>query len=190
MQNASERLVKRRSLEIAKVRTTVAGTNQESTEKQQGDELDKWSSYQRKRLYKAAGLTTKVEISGDHSLAIKSGMGLNYYQMRFARRLLKPFVVHFENEISERKRRNTILNDHSKAAMNDCVQKRKTKKIKTVQRPLMYVSDICKFVLYHLDEMNGQGLLNDRDCTIPPGEIWVKIGADHGGESLNVYLQF
>ena len=51
---------------------------------------------------------------------------------------------------------------------------------------MVYVHDVCEFVHKRLDDLDDAGQLHWRNATIPPDEVWVKIGGDHGGGSFKV----
>ena len=58
-----------------------------------------------------------------------------------------------------------------------------------VDAPLGYIRDLRRLVGTLLDQYKKQDMLTWHTNTIPINEIWIKIGGDHGKQSLKITLQ-
>ena len=56
----------------------------------------------------------------------------------------------------------------------------------TITRPVAYIRDIPSFGRYTLNRFDEKGMLTWHNGQILHDEIWIKVGADHGGNSLKI----
>ena len=114
----SDRVVKNRSRDIAQIRERVAGNDVESVQIQQASEISSQPLDQRKNIIKQSGISSQIRIPSTQTIAMKSGVGLTYNQLRNTKRYLKEYGVQFENEKRERIERNSILETNDLCAEN------------------------------------------------------------------------
>ena len=55
--------------------------------------------------------------------------------------------------------------------------------------PYVQVKNLTAFVLSRLDEYNNANKLTGHEGSIPSGEVWLKMGGDHGGVSFKTTIQ-
>ena len=160
---------------------------------QQGTELKVQPRKERQSIIESVGLNSKVHISSRNILALKSTVGLNTNQMRRTRAFMRSVGVKFQNEHHERTlKEKMIVSSNLQAEMVSFEEKNTLYKgnVHKVERPMVFVKDIYEFAHKRLDDLDSSGELHWRNATIPSDEIWLKIGADHGGGSFKVSLIF
>ena len=157
--------------------------------KQQGAELRVRCEKEQKNILDSAGITPKVIVPSSKTLALKSAVGLNTNQMRRTRYFMKSMGVRFQNEQHETSLKDRMLISSNLQAENVEFEEKNPSirgKIQKIVCPMVYVHDVCEFVHKRLDDLDEAGQLHWRNATIPPDEVWVKIGGDHGGGSFKV----
>ena len=115
-----------------------------------------------------------------------------YNQLRTTKKYLKQYGVNFKNEKREREERNTILEANHLCAENAVFEEKTVttmSKTASVERPIVYVDNLCDFILHRLDTMDSHNQLIWRNSSIPNDEIWIKVGGDHGGDSFKISVQ-
>ena len=101
------------------------------------------------------------------------------------------YGVKFESERKERKLREELVQEQI-VVKNMAVtvsDDTKSSDTATATRPVAYIRDIPSFVRYTLNRFDEKGLLTWHNRQIHHDEIWIKVGADHGGNSLKMTLQ-
>ena len=116
---------------------------------------------------------------------MKEKLGLSWRQGRKHANLLKQVGIRVENEKSVRELSREIISDFVQ------VEKRLFVKEDTTEYEVPYgrIRDLPRFVDSLLNSYAEQNLLTWREGSIPQDEIWVKIGVDHGKNSLKFTLQ-
>jgi hypothetical protein len=76
----------------------VAGAGELASQLQQTFELRRMSKKTREEVCENAGVRNKLQVSSRLHLAMKTSMGLTWYQMRKQRRMFSALGVKFENE--------------------------------------------------------------------------------------------
>ena len=165
--DASEKVVRKRSHSLSQVRKNIAGNDSLSAEKQQGNELKYCKKTSKDEICKTACVTGNIKIPASYSLTMKSEIGLNFSELRRAKRCLKPLGIHFENEQKERNLREDIIKDRFTSEFLE----NSDDENENSEYPLVYISELCNFVFEHLDTLNREGLFNTRDLTLPTDEI-------------------
>ena len=172
-------------------RAQVAGTSQTSTRDaediQVAKELKKIPFNRRNKIVKKAGVKEKVKISKKFSLAMKETLGLSWRQEQKHKTLLKEIGVRVENEKAVRKLAKDIVGDFVKVEERT-FEKEENKVLVEQSVPFSRIQDLPNFVDYLLELYSEKNMLVSHG-TIPDDEIWVKIGGDHGKNSMKFTLQ-
>ena len=176
---------RKRAKLLQSLRTSVAGGSCSSTDTQLASELKRIPVDRRQDITKKASVRQQIKISRLHALAIKEKMGLSWRQGRKHGSLLRKVGIQVENEKSVRKLSREMVSNFVK------VENRLFVKEDTVENEVPYgrIGDLPKFVDSLLDSYDTQNLLTWQGGSIPQDEIWVKIGGDHGKNSLKFTLQ-
>ena len=175
--------IKRAKL-LHNVRSQIAGISCTSTETQIEKELKTIPRQQRQNILSNAFSKHKVKISRYHTLALKEQLGLSWRQGRKHSSLLKKLGIQLENEKSVRALAREMLSDFVVVEKRSFVVEDRECEV-----PYGRISDLPRFVDKMLDEYEKNNMLTWREGTIPEDEIWIKIGGDHGKNSLKFTLQ-
>ena len=144
------------------------------------------------KLFHLTGCThKKVVVERKTGVAMKSLCALTTTQYRLQRKILSKAGITFARESSERKEQQHIVQDNIVAKDRHLLfpDEPSTTGQTLKETPIVYAKDLCSFVTDLLDKYNEQQLLDFHDVNIPDDQIWVKIGGDHGGDSLKLCLQ-
>ena len=186
---AATPLRRKRARMLSKMRKHLSGQTEQDVIKQQGTEL-KTTSGARKRLILREGGCGEVNISATQGTAIRSQLGLSLYTYRQYKQILRKYGVKFASEKKETRQQVKARCGKVKVAMRSLnFFHEMQQKEELVQTPVASIEDISDYVTKLLDEHERQGNLTWHDGAIPEDEIWLKIGADHGGGSFKIMLQ-
>ncbi|GFO22870.1 amine oxidase [Plakobranchus ocellatus] len=110
---------------------------------------------------------------------------MSWRQSRKYGKLLREVGIQLENEKSVRDLAKDIVSDFVKVEGRQFLKDDDREYISPYGR----VVGLTKFVDYLLDSYQQQNMLTWHNDTIPSDKIWVKIGGDHGKNSLKFTLQ-
>ena len=99
--------------------------------------------------------------------------------------MLKQVGVHLENERSVRALSKELASDFVQVEDRLFIREEDSE----YRAPYGRIAGLATFVDRLLDSYEKQNMLTCHDDTIPRDEIWVKIGGDHGKNSLKFTLQ-
>ena len=182
-------LKKKRAREISTARLLIAGSKSGAT--QQASELKQLPKDTRKNVCLKAGIEQDAELTAKKQLAMKAKMRLTWTQCRAFKRFAKSVGIKYESERREREERSKTYHAITATKMTVWVKNDKAPDsinvMITQEASVVYVSDLPEFVMNLLDEYDNAGKL----CWdgFPQEEVWIKMGADFGGESFKVCLQ-
>ena len=176
---------RKRAKLLHSIRTFVAGDSHSSADTQLASELKRIPVHRRQDITTKVSVKQKFKVSRLHTLAMKEKLGLSWRQGRKHANLLKQVGIRVENEKSVRELSREIISDFVQ------VEKRLFAKEDTTEYEVPYgrIRDLPRFVDSLLDSYDEQNLLTWREGSIPQDKIWVKIGGDHGKNSLKFTLQ-
>ena len=164
----SVRQMQRRSAEIRQAKEVVCGGTA-GVGKQDAYELRSMGQIDLEKLLKSAGVAPCAP-SSHSALALKADLHMPWNQLRKLRRWLKSFGCEIETE-------NTML------ASEMCPFTLPSGDV--VSSPMVVACNLTEIVHFLLDQYEEAGMLTDHGV-IPPDEIWVKLGGDHGGGSFKL----
>ena len=193
-ETVSQHVLKKRAQDIASCRRLVSGGSVESCVKQHGVELKSLSKATLQSVCEKAGVKNKFLVTTHQVLAMKTSLGLSWMQCRKQKIYLASLGIKTASEHKQRVDQKLLLGDHLEGGMVKLVTKQDKapdSKGGIVERsaPYAQVKDLSKFLNSRLDEYNDTGRLTWHGGAIPPDEIWVKMGGDHGGRSFKMALQ-
>lgn len=176
---------KKRARLINKVRTNIAGSTTAS-DIQRVTELKVVSSNRRQEIYKKAGGKNKISIGAEQVIVMNEALGLSYRKGKIHSKLLKKAGVKLEGEKKIKEVVDQIVEDFVVSTSKtfheeDCS--------KPLEVPYTKINNIPKFLDKLLDAYKEKKLLTWHGGNIPENEVWVKIGGDHGKNSLKFTLE-
>ena len=166
-------------------RSNIAGPSCSSSDSQLGRELKRVPIKRRQDIVANASVKQKIKIPRQKTLAIKEQLGLSWRKSRKQNNLLKQFGIQMENEKSVRELAREIVSDFVTVEKRTFVDGN----MSDYEVPYGRIADLPRFVDWLLDSYDQQNMLTWRKGSIPKNEIWVKIGGDHGKNSLKFTLQ-
>ena len=110
---------------------------------------------------------------------------MSWRKSRKQNNLLKQFGIQMENEKSVREIAREIVSDFVTVEKRTFVDGN----MSDYEVPYGRIADLPRFVDWLIDSYDQQNMLTWRKGSIPKNEIWVKIGGDHGKNSLKFTLQ-
>ncbi|XP_066286471.1 uncharacterized protein [Branchiostoma lanceolatum] len=131
----------------------------------------------------------KIVVPHGHLLAAKVGMGMNWSQLRKLKRWLKQYGVKMESEAISRKLAAEMLSGFKVEAENLPFSVKGDKESTVKLLPCAYVTSLRDAIYDYLERSNTANSLIWHDKTIPEGEIWIKVGGDHGGGTFKMAFQ-
>ena len=176
---------RKRAKLLDSLRTFVAGDSHSSADTQLASELKRIPVHRKQDITTKASVKQKFKVSRLQALTMKEKLGLSWRQGRKHANLLKQVGIRVENGKSVRELSREIISNFVQ------VEKRLFVKEDTTEYELPYgmIRDLPRFVDSLLDSYDEQNLLTWREGSIPQDEIWVKIGGNHGKNSLKFTLQ-
>ena len=186
----SKSMSQKRSRAMERARTTMTGTSTQMLIAQHKAEIKRLNSEIKQGLQESVFKQQKV-VNKKVGLAIKSLGGLSVRQFRAQKRLLKKACsITFAGEEAERKEQKNVqpqthVQCHNLFFTCETAINGKEKK----STPVIYVTDLAKFVTETLDQFESQNLLSWHENAIPEDTIWLKVGGDHGGGSFKLSVQ-
>lgn len=176
---------KKRARLLQRFRQNVAGTSKDDEECQFASEIKKVPKVRRQRIMKKAGQSGKVKLSKECSLAMKETLGLSWRQEGTQRKFLKKIGVETEGEKAIRSFSKEIVSNFVYVKNQNFLNEQNFH----IDVPFGRIVHLTSFVDRLLDAYNANNMLTWHNKGIPEGEIWVKIGGDHGKNSLKFTLQ-
>ena len=176
---------RKRAKILSKVRSYVAGPSETSADTQLATELKALPTTRRQHIVQRIGVKQKLRISRHYTLAIKEALGMSWRQGRKHGKLLKQVGVHLENERSVRALSKELVSDFVQVEDRLFIREEDSE----YRAPYGRIAGLTSFVDRLLDSYEKQNMLTWHKDTIPRDEIWVKIGGDHGKNSLKFTLQ-
>ncbi|GFO08040.1 amine oxidase [Plakobranchus ocellatus] len=176
---------KKRARIIENIRTSVAGTSKDAEDIQLAVELNRLPTICRHRIYKRARLKQKIKLTGEQTLAMKEELGMCWRQGRNHGKLLKKIGVQLQNEKSIRKLSRNVVYDFVEIGEKTFIDAQGVEFQGTFGR----IKDLTRLVDHLLNLYAQKNKLTWHNKIIPHNEIWVKIGGDHGKNSLKLTLQ-
>ena len=174
----------------------VAGSGSPSTIIQQSEEIRILPHHKKRKLCEKAGLDPKRIATKRVNLAMKASLHLSWSQCRIQKRFLRSLGIQVHSEKLDRQEQHTLIGDHLQGEMIDvlntsepCNTSKKKYKVRSHSVPLVKVKALRKYVKHILDRYEKLHLLTWDTNGIPEDEVWIKIGADHGGGSFKMCLQ-
>ena len=134
-------------------------------------------------------MAQKIVIPSDSAAAMKATLNVPWNQMREISRWLATFNVKLASEKETRKVAKEWVGEGLKAELAPLTQKVAGKKrIEIITRPWAYLYNIVAHILLRLDHLEQYEQIFHH-AFIPPGEIHIKIGGDHGGNNFKMAYQ-
>ena len=182
-------LKRKRNREINMVRAVVAGKS--GTITQQSSELKALSKDTKLQVCASAGVKQSAKFNAYQQQALKSALRLTWSQVRGYKRFFKDISVEYESESRERQVRDSVTYALMERNINFWYKCDKAPNsvngMAMGPRPSVYVENLPQFVTTLLNDYSDAKKLTWEN--MPQNEVWVKIGADHGGGSFKVCLQ-
>ena len=167
-------------------RAAVAGTSKESLIAQHASELKHVELGSRRDICESAGIKSKPpQLSNLSLLAMKEATDLTWSQLRQQRSFLKQAGLSLQNEHKQRAALENLNTGNIVTQMVDFVDSLGH----THHTALARVSNISDFIIRLLDQHKKYHTLTWHESVIPEDEIWVKLGGDHGKDSLKFTMQ-
>ncbi|XP_078607304.1 uncharacterized protein LOC144879578 [Branchiostoma floridae x Branchiostoma japonicum] len=133
---------------------------------------------------------TLIRIPDGHLLSAKTDLNMTWSQTRELKRWLKANNIQCESEITSRRIAGAMLAEQEVQSELLPFTVKDADGCRTVElRPAAAVTSLKATVLDYLKRSAEEGDLTWHDGAIPENEIWVKILADHGGESFKNAFQ-
>ncbi|KAK3774323.1 hypothetical protein RRG08_056370 [Elysia crispata] len=120
---------------------------------------------------------------------MKAKLGISRDKFRDLSRMLKVHNVHIENEASQRMLQKEVLPADIITETLEFTFKDENKRNFKESSPAVFIDDLRKYIFDLLDQYQEQKLLTWHDGGIPEGEVWIKLGGDHGQGSLKAMVQ-
>ena len=179
---ASSWTVRRRESQLAQ-RGRIVCAGEDGLRSQEAAALRRRSSLDQEKLLQEAGLRPLVPAAGS-LLAIKADLNLPWNKLRKLKQWMKAFGLQLE---SERQARHFIAQNVPEFTAHTLPMSQKNGDI--VMANCVYFPDLVALVTHYLDLLDSSQQLSWHGGVIPPTEIWVKLGGDHGGGSFKLVMQ-
>ncbi len=170
----------KRTKEIDSIRQNIAGPSTYDADKQLSTEIQTLAKKRKLHIKE----NEEIIISDKTALSMKEELGLSWRQEGKHRKIMKKMGIKIKGDAAVRKLSKTIVTDFVQADMTSFVVEQKEKKA-----VLGYINNLQALIINLLDSYDEEGMLTWHDNTIPQDEIWVKLGGDHGKNSLKLTLQ-
>ena len=182
---ATARTIKSRARLADRFCKIASGNTLQDYIRQKSAELKRTNKHQKSLILKSA-CCVPVQLSKKQLLALRIKLSLSGAKHKVIRKFLRASGVTLPSTSEEKQEQQAALSGEihvqNKNLLfrdeNDC------KALKEAEIPVACVKDIPSFVSSLLDKNAQTGRLTWHGGAIPEGEIWVKIGADHGGGSF------
>ena len=184
--DANTPLKKKRARAQKRIREQISGGS-ENAIKQHGTELKICKKYDTNKILKEAGHGKSV-LTAIESVRIQTEFGHSNAQHRAQKQLFREKGI----LVSSQKEEDTVKNN---ALCNEIIIEPQSVTVNTehgeeeYEIPVGKVKDLPGFVTDLLDKYDKKKALTWHDYTIPEGEIWIKLGGDHGKGSFKLTLQ-
>ena len=186
---ANDYVLRMRAKQLRKIRKKISGSSKKDCRKQLAAELKILSKKEQKAVLDEAGLQTST-VNAKLACRIRSVLRISGRKLKYLKKALRSVGVDWasEKEIGMQMKKailGKIRVDRVPVFLNDTERKQE----RVILEPVVSIEDLDSFVCNLLDEYDNKGRLSWHNETIPEGEIWVKVGGDHGGGSFKVSLQ-
>ena len=187
---ASERTIRRRTAKLCHTRSQVSGGTEADKQAQMAHELKRQARRKKlSQILEKAGHTQSVAVTKILGLALKTHLGLSWSKYRDLKRIMRSIGVKHESEQKERLLRAEAVIGQIKVEEHSVNFRNPTTGDDECRtEPVGYIDDLTDFVPKLIDQYKKANQLTWHK-NIPDDEIWVKIGADHGGDSFKIFLQ-
>ena len=184
----SKTSIYQRTMVLDNVRQFIAGPSSEDADAQLKNEI--------KTLGKLRNIdktkSEKLLIDEKDALVIKEELGLSWRENGKMRGMMKSLGVKMSGEAKMRKLANKVILDYV-VSVSLCfafMEKSGKQKIPYHETAtLAYIQDVEGLLRNLLDAYSAAEMLTWHDGTIPDDQIWIKIGGDHGKQSMKLTFQ-
>eukprot|EP00117_Sycon_ciliatum_P027581 scpid72119/ scgid22373/ len=177
---ASSRTLRRRSTELVEVERSVCG-GETGARAQQVAGLKRLTSKEQVSLLRDAGLTPATPAEGS-LLAIKADLQLPWNRLRKLKMWLQSYGLKME---SERRTRAFIASTIPQYNSKLVPMASKAGDVEMV--PMVYFPSLIDVIMIYLNWYAEHGKMAEH--SIPNGEVWLKLGGDHGGGTFKFVMQ-
>ena len=178
--------LKKRVREQSNIRDFISGGD---SLVQQAAETFFLPKVQKNSLQKKILGKSKIVINKKVGAALQTHAQLSYCQFNKIKRFLRGYSLHFENEGAVRKELKRLSAHKIDILEKDFEFNNENGDVITKTTPFLKISNLKIFTEKVLNDYSNKKLLTWHDGAIPEGEIWVKIGGDHGRDSFKVSYQ-
>ena len=187
---AGSPLKQKRSKILQKVRAIVSGETQEATLTQEESDIRRTTSDRARNILRMAKKWRKrKKIPKAYAIAMKAKLGITRDKFRELTRMLKAQEIDIENETKQREYQKSIIPEDVDVHCYKFLFKNEYKQSLHLRAPAVFIKDLKTYLFQILHQYKDQNLLTWHENCIPAGEIWIKIGGDHGQESLKATVQ-
>jgi len=179
---SSTSTIKQRGVVLTRIAESVCGGS-DGSRVQMVAGLKRLSAVEQEELLVDAGLRSTTPAAGT-ALAIKADLRLPWSQLRKLRKWLRIFGVKLESEHVMREFIAKTLPSYT--AMELPMTK---KNGDVVMAAAVFFPDLVSVIVHFLDMLSDNGKLTWHDGAIPPNEMWLKLGGDHGGGNFKLSVQ-
>ena len=152
----------------------------------QSSEIKTLAKQRRIEVLKKVGINTQIQMSRKQGLFLKEILGLSTRKARVLNSRLRQLGVKVASEISQKNFAKETVKDFVSVekklfSSEDCLNE--------FEVPVGRVKNIPLFVNQLLDQYEAAKMITWHDEKIPKDEVWLKIGGDHGKNSLKLTME-
>lgn len=189
----SSTMVKRRGIQLGKIRKFVSG-DLDSSDVQLATDIRRLTKDRRTKVCKNAGLKQTINISKELGLAMKGYINLSWQQKRKLRVIHRSLGIQEEGEKQQFKLRDSVISDTLEGKsinmkFTDDNDPNSIGGITVKKAPVVIVRNLQTFIAKHIEGLKVSGKLTSHEGVIPENEIWIKLLGDKGGGSFKMCFQ-
>ena len=169
----------------------TSGKEKQDFIRQKSAELKRAPKHQKTHILQAAGCAP-VRVSKKQLLALHIKLSLSRGKHKLMRQFLRSSGIPIPSAPEEKQEQEAALSSDIQVESKRLLYPNENsdeKTLKETEIPVASITHIPYFVSNLLEKNAETARLTWHDGMIPEGEIWVKIGADHGGGSFKVTMQ-